>query len=85
MPRQTLPIPPGKKPALYDEGPSLKFSRWESKKEPITVHAIPDNDDIIHRCASDCWCNPSINDHGVWIHIPFDCREEYQNGLRKVN
>jgi hypothetical protein len=85
MPRQTLPLPPGKKPVAYDEGPSLKFSRWESKAEPITVHAIPDNDDRIHRCNSDCWCNPTINDHGVWIHTPFDGREDYQAGLRKTN
>lgn len=53
-----------------------------SAKEPIT-HIVPINDSYTHD-TDNCWCCPTDDGYEV-IHNAADCREDYEDGRRKLN
>ncbi len=40
-----------------------------------SIDITPLNDLKKHEVGGDCWCNPELNEDGVWIHNSLDNRE----------
>lgn len=82
MPRETTSLPPGMEPRKWKAGNLLRWQEYTAHNKS-GIHVVPENDDRIHSCVEECFCAPQLNQHGVWIHNSFDCREEYSEGYRK--
>ena len=57
---------------------------WVAEKTGNFVDVKPVNDMKEHINGEDCWCQPSY-ENGVFTHNAMDCREEYENGKRKMS
>jgi hypothetical protein len=57
--------------------------RWMAvlAAEEDVIHIVPGNDLMKHYCRKDCWCKPTCNEDGTWVHHAADMREEEENGL----
>jgi hypothetical protein len=49
---------------------------------PEIYHVIPRGDWREHECDEDCWCRPTEDEPGTWVHHSMDRREEYEEGRK---
>jgi hypothetical protein len=84
--RPTQAMPPGM-PAQKWDANVPKVLGWDTYESHVNkdLHIIPVNDERRHSCISGCWCAPVEMSNRRWIHNSFDRREDYEDGLRKVN
>lgn len=47
---------------------------------PNDVHVIPNNDLREHEPTSECFCQPTEEEPGLWVHHSLDRRELYETG-----
>jgi hypothetical protein len=58
---------------------------WEAVKYKGCVHVIPIDDLADHDIGDKvtCFCDPQVDEDGLYIHNSFDGREDYEEGKRK--
>ena len=55
---------------------------WGINHAATDLHVVPCDDLRPHQDTEACWCCPSEDEVGVWVHHAMDGREAFESGER---